>query len=92
MFQVDLLQALNGVEWPQFLSAQPDVVLQLFTYEFVDPNLTFHMERGRICDKVLKHDLERVGPCVDRYSRHGLMDSCMTSSMGLQAYIIQQFT
>ncbi len=41
---LDLLQALNCVEWPQRLAALPDVVLELFANEFVNFSLTFHME------------------------------------------------
>ncbi len=52
---LDLLQALNCVDWPQSLAARLDVILELFADEIVDFRLCFYMERWRKRDEVLIH-------------------------------------
>jgi hypothetical protein len=52
----------------------------------------FHVERWRKRDKVLVHSLERVGSCINWYSRHSLMDSSLKSCIRVQECIVQQFT
>ncbi len=61
---LDLLSALNCVEWPQSLAGLPDVIVKLFADEFVDFSWSFHMERWRKRDEVQIHDLEHVGSCI----------------------------